>query len=175
MYDEFCSALPLFFRPRENFGGNDQTDCRKGGKVRGGADFGLQALRHFRRETPKMPPSRAHILGCRLGRCFCDPEVSSFRTAIQTLSSSKWQLCPHAGRAPYLAQGGKIWKKRPYVGGLRSPLAIPESDQPVKPFRTVGRYSKNDITLLKFATNQHRQAKSGSWKGSLSRPEPLTP
>ena len=39
--DEFCSALPLFFRPRENFGGSDQTDCRKGVKIRDGTNFGF--------------------------------------------------------------------------------------------------------------------------------------
>ena len=75
--------------------------------------------------------------------------------------------CPNGGK--------KYGKETPFIGGLRSPLAIPESGLSVRPFRTVGRYSENDIEFFEIATNQHRQAKSGVRKGSLSRPESLTP
>ena len=100
--------------------------------------------------------------------------VSSGQTAIQTLPPSSDRLCPHAGRAPNLFRR-KDWGETPFVGGLRSPLTIPESNPFEIPFRTVGNYPENDIAFFEIATKQHRQAKRSLPEGSLSAPESLTP
>ena len=75
--------------------------------------------------------------------------------------------CPNGGK--------KYGKETPFVGGLRSPLTIPESDPVEIPFRTVGNYPENDIAFFEIAPNQHRQAKRGLSENSLSAPESLTP
>ena len=75
--------------------------------------------------------------------------------------------CPNGGK--------KYGKETPFIGGLRSPLTIPESNPSEIPFRTVGNYPENDIAFFEIATNQHRQAKRSLPENSLSAPESLTP
>ena len=57
--------------------------------------------------------------------------------------------CPNGGK--------KYGKETPFIGGLRSPLTIPESGPFEIPFRTVGNYPENDIA---FFENCDRPASS---------------
>ena len=75
--------------------------------------------------------------------------------------------CPNGGK--------KYGKETPFIGGLRSPLTIPENGPFEILFRTVGNYPENDIAFFEIAPNQHRQAKRSLPEGSLSAPESLTP
>ena len=64
--------------------------------------------------------------------------------------------CPNGGK--------KYGKETPFVGGLRSPLTIPESDPVEIPFRTVGRYLKNDIAFFEIAPTSIVKRKEVSGK-----------
>ena len=108
------------------------------------------------------------------------PEAVAENSPVPTISNYPHQvttfvLMPDGHHISCPNGGKKYGKETPFIGGLRSPLTIPESGHSEIPFRTVGNYPENDIAFFEIATNQHRQAKRSLAEGSLSAPESLTP
>ena len=64
--------------------------------------------------------------------------------------------CPNGGK--------KYGKETPFIGGLRSPLTIPESGHSEIPFRTVGNYPENDIAFFEIAPTSIVKRKEVSGK-----------
>ena len=61
-------------------------------------------------------------------------------TAFVLMPDGHHISCPNGGK--------KYGKETPFIGGLRSPLTIPESVPFEIPFRTVGNYPENDIAFF---------------------------